>query len=400
MERRNRLFVTALYAAFVCTGFFACGAEKEEGPEHECTSWMVFPDLTKNNTSFLHKNRDALSRNIAVLLSGKDSKRKWIALGNSNPEKTYQSVNMGINASGLAGVMNSGERCTENNTDKTRKGTPAMLRDILENCDTAKEAVARLEQLLAAGDYYHKNSGSIFFFLDTKEGYICENTARYCSSVRYDRGYAFRANIWHNPDLARRSLNSMKGFNNSFTREFVVMSTLNGILSKQGNRLTVADSLTLARTTTVPKDAPNPRSVCFKYTNSSATLVLDHEFPGVLSTGFFNIGQPRHTVCVPVPICTEVLDRRMTDLTWSSEVWKRFDEKGLEAPIPEAWASFEKKSFAEYEKCREAARKLLREGKKDEAVKLLNGKTASIWKEAATLMGLDGKEAPKNAGKK
>ena len=38
-----------------------------EGPDHECTSWMIFSDLTGNNTNILHKNRDATARSIAVI---------------------------------------------------------------------------------------------------------------------------------------------------------------------------------------------------------------------------------------------------------------------------------------------------------------------------------------------
>ena len=88
---------------FSCLAFGAGSAAAQEDPElqHECTSWMVFSDLTKNNTNILHKNRDSLSRNVAVILSPADSPRKWIALGK-------QYTNTGLNASGLAGAMNSG----------------------------------------------------------------------------------------------------------------------------------------------------------------------------------------------------------------------------------------------------------------------------------------------------
>ena len=47
--------------------------------EHECTSWMVFADLTKNNTNILHKNRDSKYRNIKAYISPANSPRKWVA---------------------------------------------------------------------------------------------------------------------------------------------------------------------------------------------------------------------------------------------------------------------------------------------------------------------------------
>ena len=409
MKKSNFLYSAILCAALFTVPHFVNASEEEKGPGHECTSWMVFSDLTKNNTNFLHKNRDATSRNIAVLM-GKEEiavveknfwenlitfwseetktvKRKWVGLGNSNEAGTYAHVCMGMNASGLAVVVNSGEKCIENNNDNKKKGTPAILKALLESCDTAKEAVAKLEEFIKAKDYYHKKSGSIFFIMDTKEGYVCEMTAKFNSAMRYDKGYAVRANIWYNPGLPQRADNNIKSYINSSVRAFVALTELNTPLRKNG-RITVSDSLALARNHIVPKDSPNPRSVCFKYTNSSSTLVVDKEFPAVLSTGYLTIGQPRHGICVPVPICVETLDKRMTDLSWSKFVWARFDKKGLEAPIPEAWLAFEKKSFAEYESTLEKARTLLREDKKAEAVKLLNDKAASIWKEAAKIMGI------------
>ena len=103
------------------------GAWDDPELQHECTSWMVFSDLTKNNTNILHKNRDSTSRKVAVLLSPAVSPRKWIALGT---EKT----NSGINTSGLAGVMNSGEPCPDRSGNKTKKDTPSQLQEILTRC--------------------------------------------------------------------------------------------------------------------------------------------------------------------------------------------------------------------------------------------------------------------------
>lgn len=47
-----------------------------QGISHECTSWLVFSDLTKNNTNLLHKNRDSPKQNIAVLLNVKGAGRQ------------------------------------------------------------------------------------------------------------------------------------------------------------------------------------------------------------------------------------------------------------------------------------------------------------------------------------
>ena len=207
-----------------------CSAEISDDREldHECTSWMVFNDLTKNTTHILHKNRDSSKTcKIAVLLSPADSARKWIALGSGN-------ANMGMNASGLAGVMNSGEICADHSTDKSKKTTPVIMREILGCCDTAAQAVKKLKEFIDAGDYCHADKGSIFFFLDTSEGYVCELTPAVFTVQDYHNGYAVRANIWKNPGMHFYSRNSVKRYLDSSGREYIAFTGLNKVLDENG----------------------------------------------------------------------------------------------------------------------------------------------------------------------
>ena len=373
--------VLALTAAFG-----AEAAKPEAGPDHQCTSWIVFSDLTRDGTNILHKNRDASSRKVIMMRSADSSPRKWIGMG-SRGRVDY--VCMGLNASGLAGVMNSGEPTHENTIDLkwTGRGTAAMLRDILENCDTAAQAAGKVRSFIERKDYRdEEKQGTIFLFVDTKEGYIVEFSAGSCSSRRYDRGYVLRANLWRNPGMAKLAASPWKRFLGNSIREYAVMSALNRTLAKKG-RLGVADMLAVARNCEEPKRAPLERRVCYKYTNSTSTLVVDREYPDVLSTGYMNIGYPRHTVCVPVPVCIGQLDERMTDLSWSGAAVARFDKFGYDAPMPEKWVEFEEKSRTEYASRLAEARKLLKAGKKDAAVALVNASAAKIWNEAAKLLG-------------
>ena len=50
------------YARIVC---FGIDYKKTPSP-HECTSWIIMPDLTGGKQMILHKNRDSKYRNIAV----------------------------------------------------------------------------------------------------------------------------------------------------------------------------------------------------------------------------------------------------------------------------------------------------------------------------------------------
>ncbi len=367
-----------------------CGAAETESEiySHECTSWLVFRDLTQNNTHILHKNRDAKYRNLMPIKSPSSSARKWIGLGDGQVEYPgRESVCMGMNASGLAAVVNSGEASVEHSDPKAKMGTPAILRAVLSECDTAAQALEKLKTIIKERRYAHGKKGSIFFFMDTNEAYIAEVTAERCSVMRYDHGYAFRANIWHNPDMASVADNTSSAWLNSCNREFMVMRDLNRAYRTRG-KITTQDILEMSRDTETPEKSPIVRTLCSKSTNSASTLEIDLVYPDVLSTGYFLIGPPRHTICVPVPVCVEKFHPAMTDLRWSSAAWTSFDRNGFGAELPADWKKFESSSLAEYNKVRQEAEKLLKEGNREAAVKLLNDTAWAIWENAAKIMHL------------
>jgi len=369
-----------------------CGREDKakQGPEHECTSWLAFSDLTKNNTNLLHKNRDAKARNLTVLISSKGTKFKWIGLGGPAPSQgTDQAQNdgspcMGINEAGLAAVVNSGEKCTDNSSNPNGKGTPAILKEVLSNCGTADEALEMLTGFVRNNDYYHNNSGSIFFFLDRNAAYIVEMTAHFISHQRFDHGYAYRANIWHNPGMMAYSDGTVKSFLGSANREYMLKGALNRTLREKG-LLTLADFRNISRLYE-QEDTPIDRRLCSKYTNSASTLEIDREFPAQLSSEYVTIGPPRNTLYVPVPICANAVHPKMQSLEWAKAAWTRFDEKGGEAEIPKEWLDFESKSTAEYSAAKEKARALLKENKVKEAETLLQDTAMKIWDAAAKLL--------------
>ncbi len=349
-----------------------------------CTSWMVFSDLTKNGTNILHKNRDSANRKIVVTLSPEGSPRKWIALGSGD-------TNSAINSSGLAVCMNSGEKCIDPPKKvKGRKSTARIQLVLLESCDTAAQAVEALKKLIAAGDYSHGSSGSIFFILDAKEGYVCETTATVCSVQRYTCGYTVRASNWQNPGMYEHSRISADIYLRASNRAYCAFSGLNRLLDTHG-KITVPDLLAFSRHCTMPKEALLPRTHCGKSTNSSSCMEIDKQYPGVLSTAYVTIGHPRHTVFLPIPVCAEKVLPAMQKLAWSATAFQRLDKLGLEAPLPPEWTKFEADFLARYAQAKDKARKLLAEDKRNDAVRLLNSVAEEIWKEAADLIKKDAK---------
>ena len=360
-------------------------------PAFACTSWMVFNDFTKNGTNILHKNRDSKERRVAAYMSPAGAKRKWVAIG------TINLTNSGVNSSGLAGVMNSGEKTLDPPNAKDKKSTPALLMTILDSCDTAAQAVKKLDELVKSGDYYHSDSGSTFFFVDTKDGYICEFTTKFMSVQRYDNAYAFRANIWQNPGMPSRARGTYRSYLHSSARAYIALSGLNAMMDKDG-KITVAGIAELSRICKLPgsedkswfsklfsSEYPN-RSVCGQSTNSGSTIEVDRQYPDVLSTIYAAIGHPRNTVYVPIPVCAEKVLPSMGSYAWSLASFKRGDKNGFENPLPCEWMKFEADSKAKYANAKADARKLLDNGKRTEAIKLLNDTAYDIWEKAEALL--------------
>lgn len=374
-------FFSLFVLAAAVLSFHALRAEDDTEPAHECTSWMVFSNLTKNNTNILHKNRDSKIRNIAAYMSAPGTKRKWIAIGNA-------STNSGVNSSGLAGAMNSGEKTPDepNPKGQGRKGTVELLEIILNSCDTAAQAVAKLKEMVVdKKDYYHGDHGSTFFFLDTKEGYICEFTPKYFTVQRCEKDYALRANIWQNPGMQSRARGTFLTYLHSSTRAYTVLSSLNNALDTNG-KITVKDIIALSRNNTLPKGAEKKYLVCNKRTNSGNTMEIDIQYPDVLSSCYFTLGYPRHTICLPMPVCVEKILPSMQTYIWSKAAFARFDKLGTDVEIPAEWLKFEADAMKKYAAAKVQARKLLALGKRTEAIKLLNTTAYGIWTQAEALL--------------
>ncbi|HOG49278.1 MAG TPA: hypothetical protein PKY10_01670 [Lentisphaeria bacterium] len=341
---------------------------------HECTSWMVFHDLTVNHTNILHKNRDSNVRGVGVLTNRTPGSRKWVGLGNISEHM----ATMGMNEKGLAVVVNSGEPCIDNNP-KNEWTTPRILMHILDNYDRAADALSCLKNMLKNDQYSHGDSGSIFLFMDLHEGYIAECSAHFCSPARFDHGYCYRANIWHNPDMSRYSVNTPKGHLNSCIREMQVYSMLNHALTVRGETITCSDIWELSRNTSMP-DSENKTGVCNTRTNSTSTLEIDREYPDTLSTMFATLGPPRHTMYLPIPIC--VTDDRPDAMSkqpiWSDAAFERLEKLGLESSA-ESWVNLERAMLLAYRQAQAEARAKMRQGRRDDAVTILNAAAQTAW---------------------
>ncbi len=336
---------------------------KDNSLDHECTSWMLFPELT-GGPMILHKNRDSGKKDIRLIKSDGDAKIKWLGLGDENPC-------MGFNEKGVACVMNSGETTPEfAPAEEGRLTTPEILVQILGNTKNAKEALKMLTGFIENGQYTHKERGSIFFIMDTKGGYIAELTAKRVMPVIVTGNMTIRANIWHNPGMAQFSRSGIKSTMNSQSREFQATKGLNEGLEKNGI-ITLEDIWRTSRMRGTMESVMTEHGLCNKTTNSAATIAIDRDYPNILSTMYVAIGPVGHTMYIPVPICLKEIPQDIADRSWSKAAFARREEHGL-AFDSDVWLPHEKAVMAIYRPALEKAKEALQNRHRKDAQDILN----------------------------
>ena len=336
---------------------------KNDSLDHECTSWMLFPELT-GGPMILHKNRDSGKKDIRLIKSNSDAKIKGLGLGDENPC-------MGFNEKGVACVMNSGETTPEfAPATEGRLTTPEILVQILGNTKNAKEALKMLTGFIENGQYTHKERGSIFFIMDTKGGYIAELTAKRVMPVVVTGNMTIRANIWHNPGMAQFSRSGIKSTMNSQSREFQAAKGLNEALEKKGV-IELEDIWRTSRMRGTMESVMTEHGLCNKTTNSAATIAIDKDFPNMLSTMYVAIGPVGHTMYIPAPICLKEIPQDIADRSWSKAAFARRDASGL-AFDSDVWLPHEKAVMAIYRPALAKAKKAMQNRRRKDAQDILN----------------------------
>ena len=332
---------------------------------HECTSWIVMPDLTHGKSLIVHKNRDSSSKNLIAQQRAVKGKHAWIGMGNFGS----LSTNMGMNDKALVVVMNSGDRTNDNNDAGI--GTTVMARIMLENCSTAEEAVKMLEQMIAAKVYTHGQSGSIWFIADKNSAFVAENNAEHIAVKSIHSGFVIRANSWDFPEMIPFSNASPNDIVGNNRREYAVRDLLFKKHQAVAKGVTPEMMAEASRIKEFPEDT-KCYPLCGKLTNSAATFVIDQEFPEELSYAAMAFGNPAYTIYLPIPLTVKELPIELTDGTNPNAAMKRWDAKKA-LMSDEETVKFENKLNTRHRKALAAARQILRKSRdKQQAADILN----------------------------
>ena len=348
-----------------------------------CTSWIITPEISSTGACMVQKNRDYKGQNLlsARLFRAMPGKYKIITVND------LWSAGAGavMNEKGLMIVQNDGSSVLQSEwfPSKVNIGSIFTLRYVAEHCADLDEAVAMMKKLHRMGLV---RSISLYLLADPERGMIFEATPRHFSCSEVNFSFEVRANNYLLPGMRGSVAQKRDAFLNGANRRYAASEFLRKVVENKG-KVAPFDLMQLARFCEPEIEKKyDYRSVCYKYSLASTMFVPDRQFPDYLSVTFVALGPQRHTVFLPIPMGLSAIPESLANGDWGTKAIKLSEKMPLDHNrIPE-FEKIEDGFINEFFAAREKARKLLLEGKRQEAVKLLDELFRSHYSRAQTFL--------------
>ena len=339
-----------------------------------CTSWVMHSSATKSGMITVTKCRDQKPFRISGDIRVSPRNWRWLRLGQHPDEVTFEGglTGFGMNEKGVIATCNDGDPLTAKypRGGRVNIGSYSILRQVLTECDNAYDgAVLIRDHNRAARRPGAKNChGSTLMVADAKHAYIVDIGTGYGEIKEIKSGMLVISNKMHLPGIEEYANSNLHSFLSDRAREANSRKVMNEY--RENGKFTVQGIIRASRAKcgkALPDKYPFRRN-----SQGAAIFELDPEFPAQLTTCYTAIGPQRHTLYLAIPMAVRQMPDKIRNGTWADLAFAFRKKCGDEHPSLDALYEFEAKTLPEYDKVREEARKLLREGKKDEAVKLLN----------------------------
>ena len=330
-----------------------------------CTSWFIHPELSITGAAMLQKNRDYTGQNLisARLFRSMPGRLKVLTVG----DLWSSGAGAVMNEKGLMITQNDG-LCWEGQPRKVSLGCVFVLRYLAEHCASADEALAVLQKMYDRG---FMRDGDLYFIADANKGYVVETTTNHAAYAEITFGFEVRANNYLLPGLRSLGKQKREHFLNGASRRYLASEFLRERSLEKG-KISPLDLMDLSRYRDVELEKASWRQVCMKNTIASTMMVPDKQYPQYLSAAFISIGPPRHTIYLPIPMAATAIPDDLTNGEWGLRAFALREKTGLDHNMLADFKKLETSMVEEFFEVREAARKLLRAGKRQEAVALLD----------------------------
>ena len=246
---------------------------------------------------------------------------------------------------------------------------PQVTAALTNSSRTAEQALAELKKLFDAGRI---SGGQILFIADAGRTFVVECAPKHIAAQELTRAFCVYSNSWKLPGMDEASTAASNRAYTVYEKEWAARELLRQFRTAHKG-ITVADSIAASRfdkndinadeftKARDPKDGRSKIDISVHNDKSAGGFILevDGEFPEFLSCVYMAPGAPRRAVYLPIPIGAAMIPQ----FAASAEI--------SFGPRDPRIVDFEAGLLREFETVREEARKLLREGKRDDAVKLL-----------------------------
>ena len=343
-------------------------------PAQACTSWVLRPEVTGSGRMIVQKILDnpysTLDADIRIAPNG----WRWIRIGRLN------GPSMAMNEKGVAITANCGDK---NGDEPSRKGRQTfysfeLLWHVVRNCATAEEGVEELKhigrnRLFRMPGKMPVKYGTILMVADAKRAFMVEIGDGYCEAAEIASGISVVANAWRLPGCEAVSVGNGQDIRGNRAREVCAVKALRE--NQVDGKYTVRGCFESSRRIRGPKYVDRYPFVPGKASNMSlmsGCFEIDPEFPAYLSCAYTSLGPQRHTVYLPVPMAVRQLPDKMRDGRWAQMAFAHQEAFGPKHDDLGKFVELEDKFLKEFGAARDRARSLLKAGKTDAAVKLLN----------------------------
>ena len=333
-----------------------------------CTTWVIHSSASKTGRIMVNKCRDNTPGRVNADFVRAARGWRFLRLGE------YPIwAGFGMNEKGVAVTCNDGDALTvaHRRGEHVQINSPAILRQVLVECDNAYDGAVLYRDHCRAfrrPSGGKRNNGSTLLAADPNRVFIVDVGAGYGEIKEVTGGLFIYSNKMHLPGNESISCSIFGGFLSDRARESNVRKVMNQY--REDGKFTLQGVIRAGRAKC--GEALKDKYPFRKISLGATCFDLDPEFPAYLNTAYAAIGPQQHTVYLPIPMALREMPEKIRNGKWGDRAFEFRKKCGDDHPGVEKLYEFEAKIFPEYDKAREEARKLLREGKTEEAVKLLN----------------------------
>ena len=342
-----------------------------------CTTWVIHSSAMKTGRMTVNKCRDLHPGKVELSIRRSPRGWRWISLADVS--------SYGMNEKGVVATCNDGDALTVRHPKGERHQISSyfLLRQVLAECDNAYDGAVLIRdhgRAMRRPSYWEH--GATLLVADPKRAFIVDVGPGYGEMKEITSGMLVYSNKMHLPGNEFITCSILGGFLSDRARESNTRKVMNQYRENGKFTLNGIIRTTRAKCGTELKDKHPFRG----NTQGDTCFDIDPEFPAYLTTAYTAVGPQRHTVFLPVPMALRKMPESLRNGKWSERTLAFRKKVGDEHPNIQALYDFEAKIIPEYEKVREQARELLRAGKTEEAVKLLNECFERQFKAADELM--------------